>query len=113
MNKFPFFQHYVIKIIFTEYTEIKESLIDQVANLIINHFNLSVVSQGKHEFTNHGLTKFWVLSQSHLVIHSWPENYALHLDLMTCNNSIQSSVEIENTLNLLPIKQLKVTQLKY
>lgn len=85
MNNFPFFQHYAIKIIFKDTVLINESLVDEIANILINNFKLKVVSQGKHEFTNNGLTKCWILSQSHLIIHSWPENNALHIDLMTCS----------------------------
>lgn len=85
MNEFPYFQHFVAKISFNNETVVDEKLIDNVAGFLIRGLPLTVVSLGKHEFTNNGFTKFWVLSESHLVIHSWPEHGFIHLDLMTCS----------------------------
>jgi len=31
----------------------------------------------------------WVLSQSHLVCHTWPEKHAVHIDLMTCAPTVK------------------------
>ena len=113
MNNFPFFQHYAIKIIFNNSIVINESLIDKIADLLINRFQLKVVNQTKHEFTNNGLTKCWVLSQSHLIIHSWPENDALHVDLMTCS-SFPVTVDILKTdLKEFLIEDIVVTKLEY
>ncbi|HAP37430.1 hypothetical protein A2574_01820 [Candidatus Shapirobacteria bacterium RIFOXYD1_FULL_38_32] len=113
MTNFPFFQHYVAKLIFTKEVEINEKLTDQIANSLIKNLRLNVVKQGKHQFTNNGLTKFWILSQSHLVIHSWPENNALHVDLMTCSPIVITSKIIKDCLSIFPINDISVTKLKY
>ena len=113
MTNFPFFQHFVVKLIFTKDVEINEKLIDQIADLLIKNLELHVVKQEKHLFPNYGLTKFWILSQSHLVIHSWPENNALHVDLMTCNSVVLTPENIKDNFSLFPINDIFVTQLKY
>lgn len=113
MIDFPYFRHYAIKLIFPNKVVIDERFVDKIANLLIVNLKLTVVNQGKYEFTNNGLTKFWVLSQSHLVIHTWPEIGALHVDLMTCNPSILTSKIIENCLSSLPIQNIIVAELKY
>lgn len=113
MINFPFFQHFCVKLVFLEDVDIDEKLIDKTADLMINALGLKVVNSGKHEFTNNGFTKFWVLSQSHLVIHSWPENFALHLDLMTCSSDPISSKTIEDCLSSLPLNKIIVTKLEY
>jgi len=113
MNNFPFFKQYVIKIIFEDKVVINEKLIDEIADILINKFKLKVVNQGKHEFTNNGLTKCWILSQSHLIIHSWPENNALHIDLMTCSSFIANSKLFKKCLNNLLIKEIVAKKLKY
>ena len=61
MTNFPFFQHFVAKLIFTREVEIDEKLTDQIADLLIEKLKLNVVKQDKHQFTNNGLTKFWIL----------------------------------------------------
>lgn len=113
MTNFPFFQHSAVKLILPKEVEIDEKFIDQIANLLIKNLRLNVVNQGKHQFPNNGLTKFWVLSQSHLVIHTWPEIGALHVDLMTCSTLVISSKMIKDYLSSLPIKKISVTELKY
>ncbi len=113
MTNFPFFQHYVVKLIFTKEVRINEKLTDQIANSLIKNLKLNVVKEEKHQFPNNGLTKFWILSQSHLIIHSWPENNALHIDLMTCSLTVITSKIIKDSLSLFPINDISVTELKY
>lgn len=113
MTNFPFFQHFVAKLIFTKEVEIDEKLTDQIADLLIEKLKLNVVKQDKHQFTNNGLTKFWILSQSHLVIHTWPENNAIHIDLMTCSPAVITSKNIKDCFLSFPINDVSVTQLRY
>lgn len=113
MNNFPFFQHQVIKVIFQDNVPINEVLIDQVAQTLIDKFQLKVVNQTKHEFTNEGLTKCWILSQSHLIIHSWPENNALHIDLMTCSSLAITAESLQQSLDSFPLKDIISTKLEY
>lgn len=102
MNKFPFYNHWQIEIFVNNSQKIDEAYIDSLAKFIIDSLKLNVVSTAKHYFaTNNGLTKIYVLSQSHLVIHTWPENNAIHFDLMTCSSSITDS-EVKNIFSLLP-----------
>lgn len=96
---------------FPKTIRVDEILVDKIAKTLIKKLKLKVVSQGKHEFTNDGLTKFFVLSQSHLVIHSWPENRALHVDLMTCN--IENELSNKNILQNFGAEKIEMVRLKY
>ncbi len=113
MTNFPFFQHHVIKLVFSKEERMNEELIDKIANILVKVFELNVVSRGKYEFEDNGLTKFWILSQSHLVIHSWPEDNAVHIDLMTCSPSVIDPIEVERCLSSFSIKEVSVKKLKY
>jgi len=113
MINFPYFQHYVVKLIFSKEAELDEKFIDNMSDLLIKTLKLKVVHQGKHEFSNNGLTKFWVLSQSHLVVHSWPENSAVHIDLMTCSSPTIAAETIKKCFSPLNPKNIVVTKLEY
>lgn len=113
MTNFPFFQHYAIKMVFQKEIMIDEKLVDKIASLLVETLKLNVVNQGKYEFTNNGLTKFWILSQSHLVIHSWPENNAIHIDLMTCSLLPTTAETIEKCLEGFSTEDMVVTALEY
>lgn len=113
MNNFPFYQHYAVKLVFSPEIVVDENFVDRIAGLLITNLKLTVVSQGRHRFSNHGLTKFWILSQSHLIIHTWPENHALHLDLLTCNPAIIFPETIKSLLSSLPVRNIVVSLLEY
>ncbi len=88
MNNFPEYSHHLVELVFEGGIDINEKLADSIADRLISELSLTVVGNQKHIFDNGGLTKIWILSQSHLVIHTWPEWRAIHLDLMTCGEMI-------------------------
>ncbi|MFA6007409.1 MAG: S-adenosylmethionine decarboxylase [Candidatus Shapirobacteria bacterium] len=102
MNNFPFYNHWQIEIFVKDSQKIDEAYVDSLAKFIIDSLKLNVVSTTKHYFPSHdGLTKIYVLSQSHLVIHTWPEFSALHFDLMTCSPTVIDS-DVKKIFSLLP-----------
>ena len=113
MADFPFFQHHVIKLTFFKKVEIKEDLIKEIADLLIKSLELNVVKKDKYQFDNNGLTMFWILSQSHLVIHSWPENNALHVDLMTCSDFVYDNENITKIFSSFYLKKIVIKKLEY
>ena len=68
-----------------------------LANNIVNSLDLHVVNKVEHRFSPQGITIVWVLAESHLAIHTWPELGYLHVDLVTCSN--KDSNEIEKVLS--------------
>ncbi len=48
---------------------------------------LAPVAEAFHQFDNAGATGAVVLAESHLAIHTWPEQGAVTLDLYVCNFS--------------------------
>jgi S-adenosylmethionine decarboxylase proenzyme len=81
----PFIDHYVIEI----YGVDPEVLMTCEKTLpLINRFielaELKVVNKISHNFHPYGNTMVFVLSASHLAIHTWPENKYLHIDLLSC-----------------------------
>lgn len=52
---------------------------------LVDGAGLSVVDDRVVEFPGGGLTVVWVLAESHLVLHLWPEEGAATLDLHVCD----------------------------
>ena len=48
--------------------------------------NLTVISNNFHHFKPQGLTGIYLLSESHLSFHTWPEKGQFSLDLYSCSN---------------------------
>jgi len=50
--------------------------------------NVTCVNIGWHDFDDDGaFTAFYLLSESHLSIHTWPEHGYIALDVFTCGTS--------------------------
>lgn len=45
----------------------------------------TVVNQVAHQFVPYGLTKVWVLAESHCAVHTYPEHNFIAVDLYTCS----------------------------
>jgi len=63
-----------------------ESSIIKIMDLIVKKFNLSVVAKAVHQFQPFGVTGVYVLSESHLSIHTFVEEKKVSMDLYTCNS---------------------------
>lgn len=72
-------------------------LLKNKAHEIADKLDLTVVKESYHQFQPFGITYIFVLSQSHLILHSWPEFQTLHIDLMTYSNNINNE-EMEKIL---------------
>jgi S-adenosylmethionine decarboxylase len=52
---------------------------------IVNELNLTVVNEAGHQFQPIGYTFAYVLSESHLTIHTYPEHSSCYIDIFCCN----------------------------
>ena len=74
----------------------------------------NVVKEKYHLFDNpKGITYCFILSQSHFIIHSWPEDFKLLFDIFTCSeekNSEKCVKVLAAELNgkIVSIKKLKI-----
>lgn len=66
---------------------------------ICREMKITVLSKIKHRFSPTGVSVVYILSASHLALHTWPEEGFAHLDLISCTNK-------------LPIDQLKNSVIK-
>lgn len=46
---------------------------------------LTVLGERCHAFEGGGVTGLWLLAESHLAVHTWPELGSVSLDLYVCN----------------------------
>jgi S-adenosylmethionine decarboxylase proenzyme len=55
---------------------------------IVHKCNLTVVDQVHHQFSPNGYTSLYLLSESHMSLHSYPEKKCLSFDLYCCNPNL-------------------------
>ena len=85
-ERFPFVDHVVLKVfgVSTLMLESKKKMLGLLNEFCRAH-RLKVVDTKITEFKGKGFTFVYVLSNSNLTVHSWPEHNALHVDLITCS----------------------------
>ena len=79
----------------------------QIVERVVKKSGLNVIRSVYHQFEPHGVTCVYLLKESHLAIHTWPEvNYAA-IDIFTCDRGQKA----EKTLKLLK-KELQPQKVK-
>lgn len=91
----PTINHYVALIRIKSFDD-SPAFVEKIAQKIINYLDLKVVKSDSNLFYPQGVTLAYILSESHLLIHSWPEFGTIHLDLVTCG--YHSVKEFEDAL---------------
>jgi len=85
-EKFPFVDHLVFKI-FDVKKEIilsKRKLVNILESICKIH-KLKVVDRKLTEFKVGGMTVSFILANSNLTVHTWPEYGSIHIDLVSCS----------------------------
>ena len=69
----------------------------ELLDIIVEKFTLNVINKSVHQFTPIGVTAVYVLAESHLSIHTFPEKNAVSMDLFTCGKR----PDIETLVNII------------
>ncbi len=93
-----------------------EHHLEKLISEFISRNSLVVLRQYMFNFQPQGMTLIYVLSASHLIVHTWPENRYLHLDMLRCD----LPAEIHNSETIYQIavdvfgsERVKVTEVDY
>ena len=57
---------------------------------ILARAGATVVQAVSHSFPGAGLTCVLILSESHAVVHTWPESATVHVDIFACSSRLKS-----------------------
>lgn len=112
--KKPLIQHLVIEI----YEVNSDLLIDHnkllpLIKKFIKETGINVVNELYHDFKPFGSTLIFILSSSHLAVHTWPENNFLHLDLLSCHK-ISNTSRLRHILSqLFKTNKVKIRRVEY
>ena len=74
-----------------EFLEEGKPLLDH----IVNACDLHVVGQVGHQFTPTGYTYIYLLSESHMSVHTYPEYGQIYMDIFCCNPEFSQKMAIQ------------------
>lgn len=103
-------RHYFIDITnVPEYMINDHELLKSKCSELLEEFQMKTLGVNEHAFQPHGYTLLFLLSESHLSLHSWPEYNTLKMDLFTCSSkkldNVQSIKEIFGSLGNVRVTQ--------
>lgn len=64
-------------------------------DMICQAYDFTVLNRAAHEFSPQGLSILYLLSESHISIHTFPERDYIALDIYTCREYKDNSVYLE------------------
>ena len=79
-----------------------------VIQAIINS-GMTFLGSRSHLFPGGGLTSVFLLSESHLSFHTWPEHSFVAIDIYTCGNSIAADRLVRSMYDMLKPRSAKVS----
>ncbi|MFM1847832.1 MAG: hypothetical protein RL417_1306 [Pseudomonadota bacterium] len=54
----------------------------------------TVLESKTHTFSPHGVTTFVLLAESHVALHSWPEDGYVSFDVLMCGGEVERALEV-------------------
>jgi S-adenosylmethionine decarboxylase len=64
---------------------IKPKELKDTYDTLLKEIGFTIVLFNEHHFTEQGYTCFWLLGESHLAIHTFPESGKSYIELSSCN----------------------------
>ena len=90
--------------------------LEELVTAFVSRNSLRVLKQLRFDFKPQGVTLMYILSASHLIIHTWPEKRYMHLDILRCDlpPETQNLTELHNiAVDVFGSENVKVTQVNY
>lgn len=112
-EKFPYVDHFVLKLNNVPETILnsKKALLRAVGEFCTIH-KLNVVKTDIFKFKPFGFSITFILSNSNLLVHTWPEYSAVHIDLITCAPLHKRDLLAQTASNLFETKSVEVRYLE-
>ena len=87
--------------------------IDRLLSEAVEAGGFTLLHRYVHRFHPQGVTGAAVLSESHVAVHSWPEEGVLFIDIATCSGDLPTQAALDRICALVPHAELKRQEVGY
>ncbi|OGD31565.1 hypothetical protein A3C91_04625 [Candidatus Azambacteria bacterium RIFCSPHIGHO2_02_FULL_52_12] len=110
----PMLRHAVIEGMGVAHENLEhEKLMEMIERFCVN-MKFSIVDRLHYQFTPYGKSIVFVLEESHVAVHSWPERGYIHMDIVTCTPQESSSSQLVAEFNaVFSPENTRLLKLKY
>ncbi len=95
----PVLRHVVIEGVGIAHKKLEHAKLMDMIERFCTNLHFSIVDRLHYQFTPHGKSIVFVLEESHVAIHSWPERGYIHMDIVTCTAEESSSEKLVAEFN--------------
>lgn len=64
-----------------------ESYLKKLMSVLLKEAGFKIINSVEHSYSPQGYTAVWLLAESHLAIHSFPEAGKTYIEISSCNES--------------------------
>lgn len=108
-DKFPYVDHYTFKLLNVPASVVgSKKALQKACGQFCAWHKLNVVDYKINRFKGGGMTLTYVLAQSNMVVHTWPERGAVHIDLITCSPIAKKELFSKNLSELFNTHSIEV-----
>ena len=95
-------KHYLLELYRCDYEKLNdESFLRCILNNAAKLANAKVLNLVSNKFEPQGVTAIALLAESHLSIHTWPEEYYSAVDIFTCGKNMKPDVSCKYLIQAL------------
>lgn len=89
--------------------------IEKIGKAMIDGLSLHIVKKVTKKFFPKGITLVYVLSESHIVLHTWPESGFTHVDLVTCSFKTKKEFAqiLKRAVKVLKPKSIQIASVEF
>ena len=92
--------HYLLDIESLNFNKLNDkNFIDKICKEAINIGKMTLLDNKLHQFIPQGVTGIYLLAESHLSFHSWPEKGSISIDFYTCGNLDKAYESVQYIIN--------------
>ena len=86
-------------------------LLEDLLKKIVNISDLNIVKTVDYDYGNGAFTIVFILKESHIILHTWPEIGFVSIDLFSCKTNLESEKIIDISVSFLKAESYKLTKI--
>ncbi len=71
----------------------------------------TIVQAVSHAFPGRGLTCVLILAESHAILHTWPENGRVNIDIFSCSSRLRSLEAIRSLADFFAARAISIQEI--
>lgn len=113
-KKIPIVNHVVVEGAGIGSLELHSDRLVRKISSLCKKMSFNVVNRFIHEFKPQGVSVVFILRESHIAVHAWPEKNYIHLDVVTCSHGGLNALKlIDEVINIFKPQSSRAISFKY